>query len=84
MAVKSDGRAYSQVVNAQVNPNLTKDYNDWSNMGNAVDHSSVLAERQYKRKGKKGNYSYVTPWVVIIVSWMKKNTHELGDVIEEI
>lgn len=64
MAVRSDGRAYSQVVNAQVNPNLTKDYNDWSNMGNAVDHTSVFAESQYKRKGKKGNYSYITPWVV--------------------
>lgn len=61
MAVRSDGRAYSQTINAQVNPNYTKNYNDWSNMGNAVNHSSVFAESHYT-KARDG--SFVTPWVV--------------------
>lgn len=64
MVTQSGVRAYAQTVNAQVNPNVSKEYNDWTNIGNAVDHTSVFAESHYTRKGKKDKYTYVAPYVV--------------------
>lgn len=54
---------YAQTVNEQVNPNLAKQ-NHWSSMANAVGDKSTFAKANYTRKGKKGAYTYTTPYVV--------------------
>lgn len=62
---------YSQTVNAQVNPNLSKTYNSWSDMANAVGETEVFAQSKITRKvktkatkTKKATYSYTVPYVV--------------------
>ena len=63
MTVKSTGKKYAQVVNPQVNPNNPKQEN-WTNISNAVDNTSLLATSHYTKKvsttGKGKNKKTVT------------------------
>lgn len=59
---------YSQTIASQSNPNLTVTRNNWSNLNNAVgkDPSTDFGSSKFKRKGKKGKYTYVVPHVLTV------------------
>ena len=68
---KSGEYRYSETFNHQVNPNLTRKYNKWENLVNAVGNEGKLwSKAPYTRKkvtktvnGKKtSHYEYTTPW----------------------
>ena len=68
---KSGEYRYSETFNHQVNPNLSKKYNKWENLPNAIGNEGKLwSKAPYTRKkvtktvnGKKtSHYEYTTPW----------------------
>lgn len=53
----------ANTVNEQVNPNLAKQ-NHWSDTNNIVGYTNKYGSAKYTRSGKKGKYTYKTPYVV--------------------
>ena len=73
MSTASGKNMYAQVVNQQVNPNASKMYNSWKNLGNATLSSQreenatnkpAWATSYYTRTKKGKGYEYITPWVI--------------------
>ena len=73
MSTASGKNMYAQVVNQQVNPNASKMYNSWKNLGNATlssqreenaTNNPAWAIGYYTRMKKGKGYEYTTPWVI--------------------